>query len=222
MQRVGLLCLFIFAISGCNALQSPSSWNRSPAAQSPGQYARSYDFPAGRPVDFQSFKDRYQAVGTSPEGALRMYFDAVYTYMDPARRAEGEKMLRYSLHERQGWERFPNRVTFVSRLKDSYYQHIFRSFAEGTSPENSYAMNPDDYRLMFERFQKNGTEEGMDFGSVTIRSSGADNSRLVSVKQFEDGLWYVIGNGGTYSEVRKPANQMRSGSHDADLDAKRP
>ena len=214
-----LLCMFAFVVSGCHR-QSPSAGRYSGTGQPVSQTSSSFrpsassDFPAGRPVDFQAFKDRYQTVGVSPEGAVRMYFDAVYTYMEPAKRAEGAKMLRYSLHERQGWEKFPNRVTFISRLNDPSYQHIFRSFAEGTSPENSYAMNPDNYRLMFERFR----QEGTDFGTVTIRSSGADSSKLVGVKQFEDGLWYVTGNSSTYVEVRKPANQVRRGSHDADLD----
>jgi hypothetical protein len=51
-----------------------------------------------------------------------------------------------------------------------------------------------------------------------MRSSGADSVRLVQVQQFEDGLWYVTSNSSTYVEVRKPANQIRRGAHDADLD----
>ena len=209
----GMICMLIFALSGCNL---GSVINSAPAGQSSGGHGffRFYDdFPLGRPVDFQAFKDRYQTVGASPEGAVRMYFDAVYSYIDPKRNAEGAKMLRYSLHERQGWENFPSQQTFVSRLKNPSYHHIFRSYAEGTSPENSYAMDPDNYRLMFENAQQMA-----DFVRVSIRSTGADSARGVRVQQFEDGLWYVTECSSTYVEVRQPANQRRTGGHDADRD----
>ena len=223
LPLVCVLCVLIFAVSGCN-LQSLSSLKFPPMGQtggqaggqtggSYGQRASSYDFPAGRPVTFQAFKERYQTVGTSPEGAVRMYFDAIYSYIDPARKTEGAKMLRYSMHERKGWEGSPALATFMSRLKNPAYHYIFRSFAEGTSPENSYAMDPDNYRLMF-----NFTRQETDYVAISIWSSGADNPRLLQVKQFEDGLWYMTNNHGTYSEVRPAANQVRTGGHDADKD----
>ena len=222
VQWVSLLCVLLFAVSGCNALQS-SAWlkpgGQSDVLTSAGQAVSTRqllgntNFPAGRPVDFAAFKNRYQTVGASPAGAVRMYFDAVYSYIDPARRSEGAKMLRYSIHEKQGWENFSSQQTFVSRLRNSSYHYIFRSFAEGTSPENSYAMNPDNYRLIF-----TGARQETDFVAVSIRSSGADHPRSLQVQKFEDGLWYVTGYSSSYVEVRQPADQRRSGGHDADLD----
>lgn len=122
-------------------------------------------------------------------------------------------MLRYSLHERQNWERSPAWGTFASRLKDPSYHHIFRSYAQGTSPQNSYQMNPDNYQLMFL-----SSRQETDFVRVAIKSTGADNPRTVHVKQFEDGLWYVINNHNTYVEVRPPANRIPVNPHDADFD----
>ena len=212
-----LLCVLAFAVSGCNlnipSLQFPGSSQGGGYNNAPQQQARHYDFPSGRPATFQAFKDRYQSVGTSPEGAVRMYFDAVYSYIDPARKTEGAKMLRYSLHEGKNWEKSPALATFVSRLKNPSYHYIFRSFAEGTSAENSYEMNPDNYRLMFD-----STRQETDYVYVSIWSNGADNPRPLHVQQFEDGLWYVINNHGTYTDVYKPANQTRRGGHDADKD----
>ena len=215
-----LFCILVFAVSGCKDLQALSSWKLPTSGQgsaqtggSYGQYSNSYDFPAGRSVTFQAFKDRYQTIGTSPEGAVRMYFDALYSYIDPARKAEGAKMVRYSMHEGKNWERSAALATFVSRLKNPSYHYIFRSFAEGTSPENSYTMDPDNYRLMFNTSRQEG-----DYVSLTIWSSGADNPRIPGVKQFEDGLWYVVNNHTTDVEVRPAANQVRTGGHDADLD----
>lgn len=214
-----LLCLLVLVLSGCNQLnpQSSINWsqlgpNIAQAGLGYAQNARSYNFPAGRPSTFQAFKDRYRTVATSPEGAVRMYFDAVYSYIDPGRKAEGAKMLRYSMHEGPNWEGSAALSTFVSRLKNPAYHHIFRSFAQGTSPENNYSMDPDNYQLMFVT-----TRQETDYVSISIRSSGADNPRLLQVQQ-EDGLWYLTNNHGTYSEVRRPASQIRRGGHDADLD----
>ena len=128
---VCLLSVLMLAVSGCQAVQSSAwrtpgtgqsgAWTNAGQAVSARQLLGNTNFPAGRPVDFAAFKDRYRTVGTSPAGAVRMYFDAVYTYIDPKRRAEGAKMLRYSLHERQGWENFPSRQSFVSRLRNPAY-----------------------------------------------------------------------------------------------------
>jgi hypothetical protein len=236
--RVGLIGALVFVVFGCSPL-TPSRPGRAevvrtaravpakthPTETGPGEtmatgkavtgYAehRSAEFPAGRPADFQAFKERYRLVGRSPGGAVRMYFDALYSYIDPARKAEGAKMLRYVLHEGPAWENAPSLGTFVSRLRNPAYHYIFRSFAEGTSPANDYAMNPDNYRLMFA-----GSRQEIDYVSVQILSSGADNPRLLQARQFEDGLWYLTGFSGTYTEVRRPVGQIPRGGHDADLD----
>ena len=193
MAVTWLFCVFILVIAG-QTLAQP-------------------DFPQGRPADFKAYKERYQSVGVSPEGAVRMYFDALYSYIDPDRHDEGAKMLRYSLHEVKNWEKSPAWGTFVSRLKDASYHYIFRSFAAGSSPAGGYAMNPDNYRLVFA-----GSRQESDYVLILIKSSGADSPRPIHVRRFEDGLWYVINNHGTYVQVRPPAAQQSAGGHDADLD----
>ena len=158
-------------------------------------------YPSDRPVDFEAYIERYQKIGTTPEGAVKMYFDALYSYIDPARKIEGGKMLGYSLRDQKGWEGNPSRSIFKSRLDAPSTQYIFRSFAAGTSPENRYSMSADNYQLLFVNKRQVG-----DYTTVSIRSTGADSPRSLHVKQFEDGLWYVINNNGTYADVRKPAN----------------
>ena len=228
MKKVCLFCVLALALSGCEGMQLGSmkfptlgqtdgntggSRGQQQQRQPQQRQVGNQNFPSGLPADFQAFKARYQSVGTSPEGAVRMYFDALYSYIDPARKAEGAKMLRYSMHEGKNWEKSPFLATFVSRLKDSSYHYIFRSFAEGAYPENSYEMNPDDYQIMIVNVRQE-----TDYVSISIRSNGADSPRLLQAQQFEDGLWYLTNNHGTYSEVRKPDNQVQRGGHDADLD----
>jgi hypothetical protein len=169
-------------------------------------------FPNGLPGDFQEFRSRYQQFGTSPEGAIKMYFDAVFCYLEPTRRAEAVKMLRYSMHQNAGWEKTSSNATFVSRLNNPQMHYIFRSFAEGTSPENSYAMSPGNYRLMLE-----SKTAHPDYTQINLRSSGADSARPFQLRQYE-GLWYVTNNPGSYADVRKPRNQINTNSHDASYD----
>ena len=229
--QVLLICAMAFMLWGCHGSRSGSSHGyksldpqgpryTQQQTNAPGYYSGApsggqHHLPMGRPHTFSEFKERYAQVSTSPQGAVRMYFDALFSYIDPARRAEGAKMLRYSLHEGQNLERSPVWSTFVSRLQDPAYHYIFRSFAQGTSPENNYQMNPDNYQLMFVK-----SRQETDYVQITIRSSGADSPRPVHVQRFDDGLWYVVNNHGTYTEVRKPAGyrQQTYGSHDADLD----
>ncbi len=155
---------------------------------------------SGLPKNFADFKQRCQSMLQTPEGAVKMYFDAVFCYINPQTRTEGQKMLGYVMHESDNWVRKSSFATFVSRLKDPQMQHIFRSFAAGTSPQNGYAMSPQNYNVTIARKAKES-----DYLRVNLVSSGADSERIVWVKQFGDGLWYVINNASTYAGVRMPA-----------------
>lgn len=170
---------------------------------------------AALPRDYQEFKARYQKEGRTPEGAVKLYFEAVFCYINEATRAEGSKMVRYALHYDRPIEQSRNLATFAERLRDPERQHIFRSFAAGTSPENDYRMSPDNFDLVVTRKTQ---EQG--YLRLFLRSSGADSPRPVWVKEF-DGLWYMINNASTYVEVRPPKAfiDRTKNAHDADYDA---
>jgi len=169
---------------------------------------------AGLPRDFQEFRARYQQEGRTMEGAAKLYFEAVFSYMNEATRDEASKMLRYAMYMPMPIERSSNARTFVNRLRDESYHHIFRSFAVGTSPENSYAMSPDNFELDFVSRRRES-----DYTILSLRSSGADSPRGVWMKEY-DGLWYMINNASTYVGVRPPqsAAAARRNAHDADFD----
>lgn len=171
----------------------------------------------GLPTTYADFKARCRTAAVTPEGAVKMYFDAVFCYLHPDRRAEASKMLRYIMHMDGDWERSQRHVTFLRRLKDPSLHYIFRSFAAGTSPENGYSMSSDNYRLVFTR-----KDRQQDYTRVFLRSSGADSDRRVWVKQYPDGFWYVINNADTYAKVRDPAFSDQSNNHDADFDRASP
>lgn len=162
------------------------------------------------PQTYQDFKVRCQKEALSPQGAVKMYFDAIFAYIQADNRDEAIKMLRYIMYARKDWEKGPNFQTFVSRLNDPNMHYIFRSFAKGTSPENGYKMSPENYSLQVIKIVKE-----TDSTRVILKSTGADNPRGVRVKEI-DGQWYVVSNASTYAQVRAP--KKVSHAHDADYD----
>lgn len=148
--------------------------------------------------------------GTTPAGALKAWFDGVFLYLDEGTRDQGRVALAFltiPFKDDPGWERRPSNATFVSRLKDPAHAHIFRSYAEGTSPGNGYAMDPADYRLAI-------VEEGDDAHGrgyrILLRSSGADNPRPVYLRRSTTtGLWYVSEFGNVYVGIRAPKDPGR-------------
>ena len=173
------------------------------------------------PRTYQEFKARYQSEGRTVEGAVKLYFEGVFAYMNPQTRKEGAKMLRYALHSDMPIERSTHYATFVERMKDPDYNYSFRSFAYGAEPENNYAMSPDNFEVMYAgRF----TRDPGGYLKVPLYSSGSDSPRTIWVKRFDDGLFYVINNAATYAQVRMPSAEAirRSHAHDSDYDEYEP
>ena len=56
---------------------------------------------------------------------------------------------------------------------------------------------------------------------MPLYSSGSDSARPIWVKQFDDGLWYVINVVSTYAGVREPYSAKNHYSHDATYDGYR-
>lgn len=204
LLRAFLPAVLLLAAGVCPAFAAQQTENTAAAASAAAVQ--------GLPQTYADFKTRCQTAALTPEGAVKMYFDAVFCYLDPSRREEASKMLRYIMHAEDGWEKSQKYVTFIRRLKEPAYHHIFRSFAAGTSPENGYGMSPDTYTLIITKKDKQ-----QDYVRVFLRSSGADTDRRLWVKQYSDGFWYVINNADSYVMVREPA--MNNNSHDADFDA---
>ena len=173
------------------------------------------------PKTYKEFKARYQTEGKTMEGAVKLYFEGVFAFIDPDTRAEAGKMLRYALHYSMPIEKSRDLATFVERMKDPDYNFCFRSYAEGATPENDYKMNPDNFKV---RFDGKARKDPGGYMRLPLRSSGADSSRIIWVKKFDDGLWYVINNAATYVQVKEPKTETirRSHAHDADYDDPEP
>ena len=110
MKRHIITCLAILCIMLINACVPtvPQSFNTSQLfypLMNQGSVTSSPSAPAGLPSTFAEFKSRCNSVARSPEGAVKMYFDAVFCYFDPSRRTEASKMLRYIMHADANWEK---------------------------------------------------------------------------------------------------------------------
>ena len=167
------------------------------------------------PANYKEFKARYLTEGKTVEGVVKLYFEGVFAYMNEDTRKEAAKMLRFSLHSDSPVERSTYYATFVERMKDPDYNFCFRSYVKGSKPENDYKMSPDDFEIMY---SGKPIKDPGGYLRVPLKSSGADSPRIIWVKKFDDGLWYVINNAATYVQVRDPKSEVvrRSHAHDAD------
>ncbi|MBO4296655.1 MAG: hypothetical protein J5863_07850, partial [Desulfovibrio sp.] len=50
------------------------------------------------PQTYKEFKARYQTEARTPQGALKMHFEAIFAYLNKETRAEASKMIRYSMY----------------------------------------------------------------------------------------------------------------------------
>ena len=173
------------------------------------------------PKTYKEFKARYQTEAKTPEGAVKLYFEGVFAFVNPDTRAEAGKMLRYILHSEVPIERSNNYATFVERMKDPNYNYCFRSYAKGATPENDYKMDPDNFSLSF---AGKAQHESKGVYRIPLSSSGSDSLRFMQVRKFDDGLWFIFNNASTYVQVREPKAEKIRRSHawDADYDEPEP
>jgi hypothetical protein len=152
-----------------------------------------------------AWKQRHQEEGKTPDGAIKLWFDALFMALDPATRELGRDLLQYltvPLRDDDQWYRRPSNQTFVSRLDDPRYHHIFRSYAEGTTPENDYAVDPASYRLQIAGSERDQYGRGW---KILLVSSGADSPRPVYLRQSTtSGLWFVNSYANVYVGIRPP------------------
>ncbi|MBI5835454.1 MAG: hypothetical protein HZB16_24390 [Armatimonadetes bacterium] len=156
------------------------------------------------PKNLDEFQKLHSETAKTPEIASKLFLDAICVYMDEKTRDEGRKMIQYMIIEykdKPNWDTTPDARIFVERLKDPGKQHIFRSYAKGTSPDNAYKMDPNKYELNIEKSNPNHQKAYQ----VYWKSSGADMSRPVYCKQStKTELWYIYDHRNIYTDIRPP------------------
>ncbi|MBN2801030.1 MAG: hypothetical protein JXX28_17965 [Deltaproteobacteria bacterium] len=176
-----------------------------PEAGAAATAAATASAPTSHHPAFQAIMVRHTHQGSDPEVVLHLWLEAIYLMEsdDPALRDAGEQALvalSLPLREDKEWRHRHSNVLFLDRIANQ--QHIFRSYAAGTSPEDGYAVDPAQFQIEITR--RDEAEPGAPL-RLYIRSSGADSPRPVSLKRSTTtGRYYLWEWSSLYVGVRKP------------------
>lgn len=158
------------------------------------------------PKDMDELKARHEEVGKDPKEFCKLWMDACYVYMDEETRDAGREMIQYltiPLKDDPNWDADQSNQYFVRALKDK--QYIMYSYAKGTSPENQYKCDPQNYELAVTRVNMNPAGVETRGIQVYLDSSGADTDRPVYLKKStKSGLYYMNVHLNVYTDIRPP------------------
>jgi hypothetical protein len=146
-------------------------------------------------------KARHEEAGKTPEGAFKVWLQAIYLIQDgdDDQGAAGWEMLTFltlPYKESPGWEKKPAHSIFVNAVKGD--KNIFRSYAEGATPENGYKRDPKSFSIVVTRTED--SDRGL---KMFVKSGGADSPRPIYMKKSsKSGLYYVSDHVNTYVGVR--------------------
>lgn len=146
------------------------------------------------PVTVDEFKTRMAEECKTPDKCMKLWFEALYVYMDKDPKA-GLEMLQLISTNDLKFER-----TFFYQIKNQPY--IMKSYAKGSNPKNSYKMDPENFELNIEKSFEWGK-----MWRIEMRSSGADLPRPVYLKKGSDGLYKVKTFANLYVGIRKPGTE---------------
>lgn len=165
----------------------------------------------GPPTSIAEAETFYQARGSSPNDVLALWFSGVLMYGNPEVRPLATHLLAQTTADFDGdlgWVKRPSSKTFVDRLADPAFAHVFRSYFKTTSPENGYLMVPDSMDLNIEHSGPDPRAKGELADRqwvIRLRSSGADSARAVYLlKHPQTGRWQVTRFSSVYVDIRKP------------------
>jgi hypothetical protein len=192
LQLVGRFCLGLCLLTGTAQAEPPL----------PGE---------GAPTSIEEVGTFYQARGSSPDAVLALWFSGVLMYGNPEVRPLATHLLAQTTADFDGdlsWVKRPSAKTFVDRLADPAFAHVFRSYFKTTSPENGYRMVPDSMELNIEHSGPDPRAKGELADRqwvIRLRSSGADSARAVYLlKHPQTGRWQVTRFSSVYVDIRKP------------------
>ena len=150
------------------------------------------------PADMDEYNARIKSEAKTPEGAVNLWFDAIFLYVNSSTRNLGKSALNAITHKLPAdFEKNSFHATFVNRMKEQ--PEIFRSYCQGATPENNYKADPDKCELTVTK----SDEDYGDTWAVYIKSSGADSNRKIQLIKGENGLWLIRDYPGIYSGVKK-------------------
>jgi hypothetical protein len=143
---------------------------------------------AALPQSLEEYQQRIQAQCTDPKATAKLFFEAVYVYLG-GNKTLGEQLITEIVKDKN-WKRTTS--YFVTSMANQPY--IYYSYAKGTSPENGYKMDPNNFELVFEgnvNYKPYADVEEGQAAKLFVRSSGADMPRPMTFERNRAGLYKV-------------------------------
>lgn len=148
------------------------------------------------PSSMEEYKARYEKEAKTPEGAAKLWFEAVFLYQNAETKSLGRKMLLDIMKSLpDDFDRNSGYAKMVERIKNN--PEIFRSFCAGSSPSNGYKADIENCELTVTSTR----EEAENTFAVFLKSSGADSPRPMKLTQV-DGLWKASSVSSLYLQVQ--------------------
>ena len=157
---------------------------------------------ADLPKNVAEFNARYAEEGKTPEGAVKLWLDAIFVYQNPATKAQGREMLRVIKYNLPAdFEKLALYGSMLERINTQ--QYILRSYCAGTSPSNEYSVDVNKCEVQITK-SKEGDADNM--WKIALKSSGADSERWMTLVRNEDDedLWQVYNATSMYMGIRPP------------------
>jgi hypothetical protein len=155
------------------------------------------------PKGLDDMKARIAAEAGDPRAAAKLWFDAVFVYVNVDKEL-GAQMITEMCKDKN-WKA-SNRY-LLKTLEEAPY--VFRSYAVGATPENDYAMDPENYDLKISRAEDKpyADKEPGAYYKLFIVSSGASSPRPMTFQRNSRGEYKAYEMGGIYTMVKDPASE---------------
>ncbi len=148
------------------------------------------------PTSMAEYKARCEQEAKTPEGAAKLWFEAVFLYQNAETKSLGRAMLLDIMKSLpDDFDRNSGYAKMVERIKNN--PEIFRSFCAGSSPSNGYKADIQNCELTV----TGSREEAENTHAVFLKSSGADSPRPMKLTKV-DGLWKASSVSSLYLQVQ--------------------
>ncbi|MHA1732599.1 MAG: DUF6935 domain-containing protein [Promethearchaeota archaeon] len=138
-------------------------------------------------MKLDEFKEKYEADGKTPEGAIRLLLVAALETVKE-KNPDGKAMWSVVLPKNKAPERFAIEQ-FSKKIKGTDFPGATAASYLGGTPENKYAKYKYDAALKVTEKREMTSPKDL---KVWVKSGGKDNPSPVRVKQNKDGYWKIF------------------------------
>jgi hypothetical protein len=156
------------------------------------------------PKTLEEFQARVVAEASDPQKAVKLFFDGIFIYLSGEK--DLGKLCIMEMSRYKEWNESQHRM-LMERMRTQPY--IYRSYAEGATPQNKYEMNPQDYKLVFSgepNMKPFDDKPQGDYCKLFVKSGGADSPRPITLQRNSAGQYKVYDFSSINLGVRPPAS----------------